>query len=406
LNACRSNHWLAKVRRATGQLSEVEPILRENLVFCIEAPYVPLELHTRGELASIYAEWGQPEEAHPHLERCREVIAAGEDWRGLVGHVARAEAVVAAAEARFEVADEQFARAVEINRRYQLPFEEAETLHYWGRALLAASDRVSALEKFDAATELYRIHGAGEHWLERVQVDKLRARGLGASGNSESVAVGLSQRPSGYSAGKRTEGGAAGAFLKSGKYWTLSWAGSSLRLKDRKGLRCIAYLLRYPGQEFAAQDLVSATQLGCNGSATTGETAGELHHSIYIGRDLGDAGVALDAMAREQNKHRLEDLREQLELAEQCNDLGRVAKTRYEIEFINDQMAALVGLHGRDRKSAAHAERARVAATKSIKSALNLIREADAELARHLALSIKTGYFCGYLPNSPVNWRL
>ena len=101
-----------------------------------------------------------------------------------------------------------------------------------------------------------------------------------------------------------------------------------------------------------------------------------------------------------------EDLREELELAEQHNDLGRVAKSRYEIEFINDQMAASIGLHGRDRKFASHAERSRIAATKSIKSALNLIREADAELARHLAISIKTGYFCAYVPSSPVNWRL
>ena len=101
-----------------------------------------------------------------------------------------------------------------------------------------------------------------------------------------------------------------------------------------------------------------------------------------------------------------EDLREELELVKQRNDLGQIAKTRYEIEFINDQMAASIGLQGRDRKIASHAERSRVAATKSIKSALNLIREADAELARHLALSIKTGYFCAYVPTSPVNWRL
>ena len=179
-----------------------------------------------------------------------------------------------------------------------------------------------------------------------------------------------------------------------------------MRLKDRKGLRCVAYFLRYPGQEFPAHDLVSVAERGSNGSAVTGEPASALNHSDTIARDLGDAGIVLDATAKAQYKHRLEDLREELEVAEQHNDLGQVAKTRYEIEFINDQMAASIGLHGRDRKIASHAERSRVAATKSIKSALNLIREADADLARHLAVSIKTGYFCGYIPTSTVNWRL
>jgi hypothetical protein len=410
LRACRFGDRLAKVRRALCQLSAAEAILHANLAIYIDGPHLPYELHTRQELALLYAETQHPEQAHPHLVRCREVMTAGEDWRGLAGHIARAEAAVAAAENRFEVADERFTRAVEIFHRYQVPFEEAETLHYWGRALLAAGDSGQALAKLDAATGLYQRHGAGERWLERVQADRLRVQGVAASINSEPLAAVVRQPgngPLGGSAGERAEHAEAeGVFLKKGKYWTLSWAGSNVHLKDRKGLRCLAYLLRYPGQEFPAQALVSATEPGRNGSAVTRETAGDLNHAHTIARDLGDAGVALDATAKAQYKRRLEDLREELEVAEQRNDLGRVAKTRYEIEFINDQVASSIGLHGRDRKIASHAERSRIAATKSIKSALNLIREADAELARHLALSIKTGYFCAYLPTSPVNWRL
>jgi DNA-binding winged helix-turn-helix (wHTH) protein/tetratricopeptide (TPR) repeat protein len=177
VRACSSSHWLARSRRALGHHFDAEAILNANLAFCIAGPLVPFELHTRTELASIYAEMGQPGPAHPHLARCREVLAAGEDWRGLTGHVARAEAVVAAAESRFEAANEQFASAVEIYRRYQVPFEEAETLHYWARALLAAGDSGQALEKLDAATELYQRHGAGEPWLERIQTDRLRTEG-------------------------------------------------------------------------------------------------------------------------------------------------------------------------------------------------------------------------------------
>ncbi len=408
--ASASRYWLARVRRALGQHSAAAAILQQNLAFCIEAPQVVLELHSRAGLASVHAETQRPEQAHPHLARCRDIIAAGEDWRGLAGHVARAEAAVAAAEGRFDTANEQFANAVEIYRRYQVPFEEAEALHYWGRALLSAGDRGAAMEKLNAAMEIYQHHSVGGRWLETVQADKLRAQSAGTDDEGEPLAARvreLRDRPAGGSAGERAEDATAeGVFRKSGEYWTLSWAGSKLRLKDKKGLRYIAYLLHHAGHEIAAQELVSAMEPGSNGSLPTRASARGRNHEHTIARDLGDAGVALDATAKAQYKRRLEDLREELELAEQHNDLGQVAKTRYEIEFINDQVAASIGLHGRDRKSASHAERSRLAVTKSIRSALNSIRTADAELGRHLSLSIKTGYFCAYVPNSLVNWRL
>ena len=410
IRACISSHWLARLFRVLLRHSASEAILQENVVLCVEGPHVPLELQTRSELASLYAETQRPDLALPHADRCREIVAAGEDWRGLAGHVARAEAVVAAAQGRLDVANQQFTHAAEIYRRYQVPFEEAETLHYWGRALLTAGIGGQALEKLDLATELYQRHGAGQRWLDRVQADRLRARSAGRTvegGQRVARVRELGDPPEGRNAGEqRKDMSVEGAFLKSGKYWNLSWAGSSLMLKDRKGLRCVAYLLRHPGQEFPAQELVSAAQPAGNGCTATYELADSLNQVDTIARNLGDNGAALDATAKAQYRHRLDDLREELELAERRNDLGQAARTRFEIEFITDQLTASIGLHGRDRKIASHAERARVAATKSIKSALNQIREADTELARHLALSIKTGYFCGYLPKSPVNWRL
>jgi tetratricopeptide (TPR) repeat protein len=208
MRVCRFSDMLARVRRALALHMTAEQILHENLAICIDAPHVPLELRTRHELALLYAETQRPEQAHPHLERCREVIAAGEDWRGLVGHVERAEGAVAAAEARFEVADQQFASAVEIFRRYQVPFEEAETLHYWGRALLAAGDSGRALEKLDAAMEIYQQHGAGRRWLETVQADKLWARSAGASIKREPPAARVCQL------GDRPENGGQASELK------------------------------------------------------------------------------------------------------------------------------------------------------------------------------------------------
>ena len=60
-------------------------------------------------------------------------------------------------------------------RRYTLPWDEAETLRLWGRALLTAKHD-GAMMKFDEAIEIYRRIGAGTRWIERVEADKLRPK--------------------------------------------------------------------------------------------------------------------------------------------------------------------------------------------------------------------------------------
>lgn len=74
--------------------------------------------------------------------------------------------------------------------------------------------------------------------------------------------------------------------------------------------------------------------------------------------DLGDAGAILDDKAKADYRHRREELREELDEAEAMNDSGRVEFARAEIEILGQQLSAAIGIGGRDRKVAAHAERA------------------------------------------------
>jgi tetratricopeptide (TPR) repeat protein len=127
------------------------------------------QMSVRYNLAPLYAgEMGRTSEAKVHLARCREIMAAGQDWRGVAGDVTRAEAAIAAAEVRFTDADTLFEAAAGIFRRYTSPWEEADTFYYWGRALLAAGDRARAAEKLDEALAIYRRISAGPQWIERI----------------------------------------------------------------------------------------------------------------------------------------------------------------------------------------------------------------------------------------------
>jgi hypothetical protein len=92
--------------------------------------------------------------------------------------------------------------------------------------------------------------------------------------------------------------------------------------------------------------------------------------------DLGDAGTLLDATAKAAYRARLVELRAELAEAEGFNDPARAAKARQELEFVVGELARAVGLGGRDRRAASHAERARLNATSAIRAAMaNLARD-------------------------------
>ena len=77
------------------------------------------------------------------------------------------------------------------------------------------------------------------------------------------------------------------------------------------------------------------------------------------------------------------------------------------MQFLADELAAAVGLGGRDRKTGSAAERARVNITWAIRAALARIRAHGPALAGHLDATIHTGTFCSYAPDprAPITWR-
>src|SRR5262249_38222871 len=149
---------LARVHRFSRERAQAGLFLQRALEISVDGGDICFELRTRSLIATIAADSGDEAEALPHLQRCREIVG-GEDWLGIAGSVECAEAVVAAAQGDSPVANDQFKKAVSTFQHYCLPWEEADTLQYWGRALLAAGKRAHAIEKFDAAIEIYRSHG-------------------------------------------------------------------------------------------------------------------------------------------------------------------------------------------------------------------------------------------------------
>ena len=177
-----------------------------------------------------------------------------------------------------------------------------------------------------------------------------------------------------------------GVFHRDGQSWTIAWRGRRCVVRDLRGLHYIAQLLRHPGREFHALDLIGSTGAGLR----------------------RDGVAALDAPAKAAYHRRLDDLRDDLEEAERTADAGRAALARAGREVIMEELAAAVGLGGRDRRAAAAAERARSTVTHAIRAALKRVRGVLPMLADELRLRIKTGVYCVYVPDPahPTDWVL
>jgi hypothetical protein len=193
-------------------------------------------------------------------------------------------------------------------------------------------------------------------------------------------------------------------FTREGEYWTIRYEGSVARLRDCKGLDYLARLLSDPGREFHAVDLAAGSptaRLGPSGERARAD--GELR----VRPDLGDAGELLDAQAKAAYKARLDELEAELEEADRFNDAGRAARAGAERDFLLDELARAVGLGGRDRQAASHAERARLNVTRAIRAAMANLARANPSLGRHLSATVRTGRYCSYIPDprAPITWE-
>jgi hypothetical protein len=74
---------------------------------------------------------------------------------------------------------------------------------------------------------------------------------------------------------------------------------------------------------------------------------------------------------------------------------------------LTQQLAAAVGLGGRDRDPGSAAERARVSVTRAIRSAMDRLALQSPSMGAHLDATIRTGIYCSYTPDprAPIAWN-
>jgi hypothetical protein len=342
------------------------------------------------ELADLTGAPGICAEVYPTLSlAAKRGVVFTPGWGFLVPRVA---GVAAALCGRWEEAEDHLRAAIGAARRAGAGPQLAHARLDYARMLTthdAKDARSRAIEELEQAKSLVEDLALEPLAKQAAEVD--RALGFQSAPRRPKILYPTSPKE----ASEHDSPLSKAFFRLEGDYWTIG-SGELVRIKDARGLRYIAQLLRYPRREFHVADL-AATNIG---EVVAGNPLGD---DLRTG--LGDAGELVDAKAKAQYKQRIEELRGELDLANEWNDSVRATRLREELDSLAENLSAAYGIGGRARKGADSAERLRKAVANRIRDSIARIEKQDQGIGLHLTRSIKTGYFCSYLPEKNIEWQ-
>ncbi|HVE68149.1 MAG TPA: hypothetical protein VNB64_06165, partial [Solirubrobacteraceae bacterium] len=391
--------WLVEIGRAAEARALCERFVTEG--FPSARPWV----------AYLDAEAGHLAEARAQLDQL-----VGHDFAELPEHGEWLATLCVVAAAAVLVAHEPAAAAVyprllPYARQYAVDGPAiflGSVSHYLGRLAAVLGRGADADEHFDhtladhrsAGSALLVAHTLRERATARIAVGGAAGRAAATPLLREAAdtyrELGLAHRARDCAAlgepRAAADGARRGLFRREGDHWSVGYGDEVATIRDARGLRDIAALLARPGTEVRVLDLV--------GPAAPRRAAPEGL------AEQSDAGPVLDETARAAYRRRLAELDDDLAEAQANADTARSARAQAERDALVAQLAGAYGLGGRSRRMGDPVERARSAVTWRIRAALRRIEEVHPALGRHLSHAVRTGAFCSYTPEQPVEWTL
>jgi TolB-like protein len=167
--------------------------------------------------------------------------------------------------------------------------------------------------------------------------------------------------------------------LKEDEVWQISYEGKVVLMTEVKGFYDLTKLLGHPEKQFHCTELMG----------------GGLEMSPEL---------VFDEKAKRSYQKKILELQEEIRWSEENNDLQRSSTLHKEYDDIVDHLTVSLGLKGKIRKSHDVLDKTRSAVTWRIRNTIQKIEKVYPLLAKHLSVSIKTGIFCSYNPEKPVEW--
>jgi tetratricopeptide (TPR) repeat protein len=369
---------LALVRLAQGDPAAAAAAIRDAIERPLRVPSKERPPNTDLQRAPLLEAQVEVEIASGNIAQARlavaelELVAARFESKALLASAALARGRVWLADGDAVGAEQSLSDAVRLWNEVGAPYEAAIARMSLARAHAATGSEHRAVLERQAARAI----------LERIQA---APPATALAGHSEAV--------------RDQPAAGVNVFRREADYWSVSFEGHSVHLRDRKGMRYLARLLADPGREFHVLDLVAA-ETG-RGAPADGGQAADPPRSAF-----GDAGEILDARAKDAYRRRLAEIDEDIERAHAIGDAERAAQAEVERDFLVRELGRAFGLSGRGRRAASASERARAGVTRAVRQAMARIGEHHPQLGEHLDRTIRTGTYCAYLPDPrvPPGW--
>jgi ATP/maltotriose-dependent transcriptional regulator MalT len=283
----------------------------------------------------------------------------------------------------------EFERAAQLWTRLGAPYEAGQARMGLARTHRRNGEERHAIREFRVAHVTF----------ERVGARRLARAAAEACGAEDASAVTTRPVPRAVPGADHDE--RSSVFRCEGDYWSIVYDGTTIRLRNLRGLQYLARLLAEPGREFHAADLVALER----GSGPVEGSPADPELTVTYG---GDAGELLDAQAKAAYRRRLIEVEEDIEEARAAGDPERAGRARVDRDFLVRELANAVGLGGRARRAGSASERARASVTRAVRHAMKRIGAHHPVLGEHLDRTVRTGTYCSYLPDprAEVTWDL
>jgi tetratricopeptide (TPR) repeat protein len=154
---------LGSLNLEQGNFPKAEELLLKSLGICRNGGNVLFELWVLPVLAELYLKMGKPDKAAEYVDRGFELMKPDQNWYGLPAPMYLARGILATARKDWDTAADSFDKAIQVNKQYQLPWDEAKTLYERGLMYLARGhkgDRDKAHEDLDEALAIFQKVGA------------------------------------------------------------------------------------------------------------------------------------------------------------------------------------------------------------------------------------------------------
>jgi predicted transcriptional regulator len=170
-----------------------------------------------------------------------------------------------------------------------------------------------------------------------------------------------------------------------GQRWVVKFQGETRIMDDVRGMFYIARLLVEPNRDVLAVSLLAAAA-GIDPRVATG-TSGQL----------------LTAETHAEYKKKYDEAQEELDDAQQCNDLNRIERAQRDLDALGTEIARATGLGGRKREKT-DADKVRKSVSMAVSRAIESIGKEHESLGRHLTTAISSGIFFRYAPDREIVW--